>query len=734
MKSHSRYAFIVVFALVLDGMSRTFAQAPKLEIQRAIYEAVDGTGAADVTEKLKAMIVDGHLSVTASNKALGGDPTPMHVKRLRVEYTLDGKPQVVIVKENEQLELPPPAPLTPEQRKQKSIAALKSDASFKEKCDACRELTVLGGKEAIPLLAGLLADEKLSHMARYALEPNPDPAVDEALRDALGRLKGRALVGVIHSVGIRRDTKAVALLAKFLRDSDADVAQTAARALGGIGNSASAKALTDALPSTPAANQDALYEGLLRCAEALAAEGNRAEALAIYDRLRGLQQIAHQVRTAALRGAVLLRGAEGIPLLQEGIRDNDFVVVEAAARTALEMQGPEVTQILADELGKVSPDKQILLAQTLGKRADPVAVPALVALAKSGEKSARMAAIRALPEIGSPTATQCLIELLEDPVKEIAQAAQESLAALPGTEVDAEITALLNKPQTKIRCTGIELFGRRRMTGAIPLLMKLTDDPDQEVRIASFKILGDLQGPEGLPIILGIFMKTKTPQEMQAAEGALVAFCARQTDPDTCADKIITTLAQAQGTHKLALLRVLRSVGGAKALAAVRTAAADADADVRNTALRVLCEWPTVDALPDVSKLMKTTTDAKLKILALRGYIRLVPLQDTSADKKLASLKEALPLVERNEEKKLVLAALGGIPLAESLSLVTPHLATQELHEEASAAAVAIAEKILQAHPSQVAEAMEKVSTTNAKLSKRAKALLEQAKRAASKR
>ena len=122
-------------------------------------------------------------------------------------------------------------------------------------------------------LAALLGDEKLAHMARYALEPIPDPAVDDALRDALGKLKGRPLVGVIGSIGVRRDAKAVEPLARLLKDADADVAQAAARALGSIGTPAAVKALEDALAGTPAANRLAFYEGLFRCAEALSARG-----------------------------------------------------------------------------------------------------------------------------------------------------------------------------------------------------------------------------------------------------------------------------------------------------------------------------------------------------------------------------------------------------------------------------------------------------------------------------
>ncbi|MDI9443880.1 MAG: hypothetical protein QM844_06905, partial [Planctomycetota bacterium] len=61
------------------------------------------------------------------------------------------------------------------------IAVLQSDAGQKEKADACRELAHVGTRRAVPALAALLDDEKLSHMARYALEPIPDPAASAAL-------------------------------------------------------------------------------------------------------------------------------------------------------------------------------------------------------------------------------------------------------------------------------------------------------------------------------------------------------------------------------------------------------------------------------------------------------------------------------------------------------------------------------------------------------------------------
>jgi len=169
------------------------------------------------------------------------------------------------------------------QQVDKLIAVLKSDAPHKEKADACRLLAIVGTKDAVAPLAALLGDEKLSHMARYGLEPIPDPAVDEALRDALGKLKGRPLVGVIGSIGVRCDIRAVDPLAKMLHDTDDQVAQAAARALGKIGNRSAARALQRALPNVSAANQLAFCEGLFRCAESLESQGQREDAIAIYD-------------------------------------------------------------------------------------------------------------------------------------------------------------------------------------------------------------------------------------------------------------------------------------------------------------------------------------------------------------------------------------------------------------------------------------------------------------------
>ncbi len=54
-------------------------------------------------------------------------------------------------------------------------------------------------------LAAVLADKDNSHMARYALERIQASEVAAALRDALPKVAGALKIGVIGSLGARRD-------------------------------------------------------------------------------------------------------------------------------------------------------------------------------------------------------------------------------------------------------------------------------------------------------------------------------------------------------------------------------------------------------------------------------------------------------------------------------------------------------------------------------------------------
>jgi hypothetical protein len=168
-----------------------------------------------------------------------------------------------------------------------------------QKAIACKKLAFVGGKEAVQPMAALLGHPQLGCYARFGLEPNPDPSVDDALRAALPKLKGRLQVGVITSIGVRKDAKALDALTKLIDDSDPQVAGAAAAAVGMIGGLQASKVLQAALDHTKPPVFPVVARASLLCAESLMA-GNRTRALEFYNRLTATT-MPDPVRRAAIR-------------------------------------------------------------------------------------------------------------------------------------------------------------------------------------------------------------------------------------------------------------------------------------------------------------------------------------------------------------------------------------------------------------------------------------------------
>lgn len=609
------------------------------------------------------------------------------------------------------------------------IANLKSAKSADDRTEACRQLAVVGSREAVPMLARLLADKELSHMARYALEPMPYAEVDAGFRDALKTLEGQALIGVINSIGKRGDAKAVESLAKLCQGPDSEVGSAAAIALGRIGTPVAAGILSKALQDATAGHRPALYEALLNCAGQLAAHGNTGEASAVYDRLQA-GQTPSAIRTAAARGAILTRGADGVPLLLAHLRSADPAMVSAALWVVQrELPGPQVTEALAAELPKLPVTPQLQLTRALCARADPAALPALRRLAAEGTRDLRVAVIRGLPQCRDSSVVPTLIEALTDADPDVAKAAQKALTSLPGKDADTRLAPMLKSAQKPQRLLAIQLVGARSCAAALPALLQAAQDSDREVRTAALKVLEKLAGPDEFPPLLELLVNATEPDDIKAIERALRAVCAKAGKPAAHAKALIAVLPQAQPPLKRAVLRLLHVVGGNTSCQVVIAATKDAHEHVRAEAFRLLGDWKTAAAAPSLLELAKTSTDATGKLLCLRGYIRLAGSAELPVERRLDMCRHAAPLVQRDEEVKLLLGMLGGLPTADALPLATPYLETPAVRDEAGAAVLAIAEKLVKGGKNKAADkALQRVTQVapDTDLARRAQALLAQ--------
>ena len=152
------------------------ATAGKLVITKAIYCVLSDTlpGMTNVTAKLSGMIRDNALTVNA-NSALGGDPAPLILKELRVDYKYAGKNATAVVPENQVMKLPEGDPIPG--------AKLEIVRGFYGKLppeipDNCITRMV----DVTAKLNGLVKEGRLSVLAGNNLAGDPAPMTPKQLR------------------------------------------------------------------------------------------------------------------------------------------------------------------------------------------------------------------------------------------------------------------------------------------------------------------------------------------------------------------------------------------------------------------------------------------------------------------------------------------------------------------------------------------------------------------------
>ena len=558
-------------------------------------------------------------------------------------------------------------------------------ATFDARQWVCRVLRQIGTARSVPALAKLLADEKLSHMARFALQQMPCEQAGAALRAALGTLDGTLRIGVIGSLGQRRDRRAVARLATLAADADQATAAAAISALGAVGGPDATGAL--AALRAPKPLRDVWADAYLRCADSLARAGKDADAAAIYRALLA-EGRPTMIRIAALRGICLTETDQAAGRLLRLMKDRDVRLQRAAGKFMADLPGEGASAALARALPTLAPPAQVVLLSTLTARGHKVAAPAVARCAQSRDEAVRLAAVQALGVLGDASHV-ALLARQAAAGGDVARAARASLVRLAGDGAGAAIVrAITSDLPPAARAQMIEVATARRERAAMDAVLRATGDPAAEVRRAAFKAIGLLGGEKELPRIVAMLIDPANKARRGDFERALGSVIARVESTDAGAAVVLDALAKAGAAAKANLLGVLPRLGGAKALAAARGQLRSPDRDVKRAALRALSNWPDAAPMGDLLRAARGDPDPTNQVLALRGYVKMLSVPaNRSAAETVRMLGDALKIAKRPQEKKAVLSALPKFPCEAGLRLAKSLMMDEELSGEASLAA-----------------------------------------------
>jgi HEAT repeat protein len=585
------------------------------------------------------------------------------------------------------------------------VLVLSGTAPNGAKDYACRMLSLIGTAKSVPALATLLPDREMSGLARYALERIPDPAVDRALRAALGQTSGLSLTGVINSIGIRRDKDAVEGLAGLLKGSDRVVVEAALLALGKIATTESARLIAQFREVGPEPLREMAEVAYLEVADRLLQDGNREVAARIFEQLYG-DHTSGALHLAGFQGLVAARPAEANRRLLAALSAEDLPVRHLAARLVVELPG-ETPRAFLDALARLPADAQVALLGALRLRGDVVARAAVLPLLESGDVAVRVAAVDALSTVGTAADVITLGQIAAGDQRAEREAARNSLTLMPGDDINPAILAALAEAVPPVKVELLRSLIGRVARETVSVVAGHLADSDPGVGRAAAEVLSAM-GDEGqVPALVSFVVGSTVESQREAGVRALTSIAGRVREQ--AAEGLLAGLREAPPAGQAALFRVTPVIGGARTLAVVRGGIQSSDEVVRDAAVRALINWREAEAAPDLIGIIRTTQNPSHRVLAFRGYVRLAREIEVTPAVRLGMIRDVAMLAESTEDKRLVIGALGEIATVEALRLAGGYLEDPALANEAGAAVVRIVPRLSKVDRSTAVEMLRRV-------------------------
>lgn len=589
----------------------------------------------------------------------------------------------------------------------KLLAVAQDPATtFAAQAEIGKMLWKIGTVRSVPVLAKWLPDEKLNNVARFGLERIADPLAGKTLREALPGVTGKALIGVINSIGERRDADAVKLLKPLAIGANTEAANAAIAALGKIGT----RDAVFVLQATP--NKSLLvYQSLLVAANGAASrKGGLKEAQAIYRPILDNKTAPLAARLAAARGLLNGDTMQAAPLVLELLRNDEADLRAVAARFVHTSDVP--TRQLTAGAEALPASGQALLLVALADRNDPALLPVLLRAGASTDADVRRAALRAFaPLQGNADAVLLLAKAVARGADNTEKdAARYGLYAMRGKAVDEAIVAAIPGAESDVKRELVNALGQRYSKSAKPLLFQLAGDSNLGAQDAALNALGEVAANDDYAAVVKLLLALPNNNGRGGAEN-MVSRLAKQIpiEADRTAP-LLAGLAGATVDTRISLLKVLAGLGGTAALDAVRTDVQNADPKIQEAAIRALSNSPDPGAMPALLDIAGNNARPVLRVLSLRGYLRLAEAQTKDVGAKAVEIyAPAVKLASEAQEKKTIISGLSKINSPEALTLIVPWLDDENVRGEAALAALGIAKNISGKNPQEVRPVLEKI-------------------------
>jgi len=268
--------------------------------------------------------------------------------------------------------------------------------------------------------------------------------------------------------------------------------------------------------------------------------------------------------------------------------------------------------------------------------------------------SQRLAAMSVITAVKGNGALNMLLEAADDQDVAVRGGALRMAAAMPGSDVTKKWINRYAKVSSDARPGILFMLGERGDELAVPLMMKVLNDPEQNLAGEAVTALAKLQGERAVDPLLAWIMKYENEEGHRAAANALTTIL-----DSTSMARVADKLTASRGHATVTLLWLLSWSGDTDYFNTVYPFTAAEDMAVRAAALTSLASLASWDDQPQIIQLLEQTSE-KGEITVLQRALLSAAMRSDDPAKRSDMILEALGKSRDKLRLMPLLATTGG--------------------------------------------------------------------------
>ena len=361
-------------------------------------------------------------------------------------------------------------------------------------------------KLAVDAIVSGAAQGRLQEVVQGALQGVVQGAAQGAVQGIQAAVQNAANQAQ-SSGGAKADPRTVAALTAALKDTDAEVRETAMHALVQLRDPSIFEPLMQALKDPSADIREQAARGL----------GELRDARAVAPLTSSLKDDNAGVREAAVFALGQLRAKETAAAITLALQDQNPNVREQAAFALGQLHAAQAVDPLIQALKDTNANVREQAAFALGQIRDRRAVAALTAALADASESVREQAVFALGQLRDPVAVDALINALRDSKADIRGQAAFALGQIRDAKAVDALIGALKDADAEVRGQAVFALGQLRDRRAVDALIAAIKDLDAEVRGQTAFALGQIRDPRAIDALTVALKDANSEVRQQAA-------------------------------------------------------------------------------------------------------------------------------------------------------------------------------------------------------------------------